>query len=57
MIVARITKFKSIFARHLGVINKKNWRGYNEKLIYRLSVAFSVLLIHFSQFYLEIFFA
>jgi hypothetical protein len=54
---ARKSQFKSIFARDLDQSNKKKWHGYNEKLKRRLSVAFRVLLSHFSQFYLENFFA
>jgi hypothetical protein len=54
---ARISQFKSIFARDLDKINKKKWHGYNEKLKRRLSDAFKVMLLHFSQFYLENFFA
>jgi hypothetical protein len=54
---ARKSQFKSIFARALAKDNKKKWLEYNEKLKRRLSVAFRVLLTHFSQFYLENFFA
>jgi hypothetical protein len=54
---ARKSQFKSIFARDLNKGDKKNWLEYNEKLKRRLSVAFRVLLLHFSQFYLENFFA
>jgi hypothetical protein len=54
---ARKSQFKSIFARRLAKDNKKKWLEYNEKLKRRLSVAFTALLMHFSQFYLENFFA
>jgi len=54
---ARKSQFKSIFARRLAKDNKKKWLEYNEKLKRRLSVAFRVSLTHFSQFYLENFFA
>ena len=54
---ARKTQLRSIFARDLDKSNKKKWHGYNEKLKRRLSVAFRVLLLHFSEFYLENFFA
>gem|GEM_PF-5937816 len=51
------SRYRSIFARDFAKDNKKKWLEYNEKLKTRLCVAFDVLSMHSSQFYLENFFA